>query len=77
MPKPLRCREMLKRLHGVDTRFTISVRRGKGSHRMVVLTTSSGVAHYPFPCHNDGAEIGKNYLRDIIKYFGLPSDIFD
>ena len=44
---------------------------------MVVLTTEDGVKHYPFPCHDDGAEIGRSYLRDIINYFGLPSDIFD
>lgn len=55
----------------------MAVDRGKGSHRMVVLTTDTGVRHYPFPCHNDGAEIGSHYLRDIIKYFDLPSDIFD
>lgn len=40
---------------------------------MVVL----GQRHYPFPCHDDGTEIKPVYLRDIIKYFGLPSDIFD
>lgn len=66
MPRLLRCREMLKRLRAVDKRFTVSVERGKGSHRMVVLTTDEGVEHYPFPCHNDGAQIGRNYLRDII-----------
>jgi hypothetical protein len=32
---------------------------------------------YPFPCHDDGAEIGRHYLRDIIKYFDLPAEIFD
>ena len=44
---------------------------------MVVLTTNEGVRHYPFPCHDDGAEIDGHYLRDIINYFGLPSDTFD
>jgi hypothetical protein len=44
---------------------------------MVVLTTDRAVKHYPFPCHNDGAEIGRQYLRDIIRYFNLPEDIFD
>src|ERR1700682_2320677 len=39
MPKPLRCREMLKRLRAEDKRFGIAAERGKGSHRMVVLTT--------------------------------------
>lgn len=77
MPKPLRCREMLKRLRGEDKRFSVSVERGKGSHRMVVLTTDTGSRHYPFPCHNDGADIDRKYLRDIISYFDLPSDIFD
>jgi hypothetical protein len=77
MPKPLRCREMLKRLRAEDKRFSIAAERGKGSHRMVVLTTDSGKRHYPFPCHNEGAEVGKHYLRDIINYFGLPADIFD
>jgi hypothetical protein len=68
---------MLARLRAVDKRFTVSVERGKGSHRMVVFTTEAGVKHYPFPCHNDGAEIARRYLADIINYFGLPSDIFD
>ena len=45
---------------------------------MVVLTTDDGTRHYPFPCHNDGAQIGlRTYLRDIIRYFNLPNDIFD
>jgi len=44
---------------------------------MVVLTTDDGVKHYPFPCHSDGQQIDRRYLRDIISYFGLPSDIFD
>jgi len=64
---------MLKRLHEVDKEYTIFRDRGKGSHRMVAL----GNKHYPFPCHNDGAEIGRHYLRDIIKFFDLPDDIFD
>jgi hypothetical protein len=68
---------MLKRLRTVDKRFSVSRQRGKGSHRMVVLTTPNGVSHYPFPCHDDGTEIGRNYLRDIINYFNLPPDIFD
>jgi hypothetical protein len=68
---------MLRRLHTVDKRFSVSLQRGKGSHRMVVLTTEDGVKHYPFPCHDDGTEVGRPYLRDIINYFGLPSDIFD
>lgn len=44
---------------------------------MVVLTTDDGVKHYPFPCHDDGAEIQRCCLRDIIRYFDLPLDIFD
>jgi hypothetical protein len=68
---------MLKRLRAIDERFTVVRQRGKGSHRMVVLTTDHGVTHYPFPCHNDGAQIGRNYLRDIINYFDLPPNIFD
>ena len=44
---------------------------------MVVLATEKGVKHYPFPCHDDGTEIGRHYLRDIIRYFGLPVDLFD
>jgi hypothetical protein len=44
---------------------------------MVVLTTDTGQKHYPFSCHSDGAEIDRRYLRDIISYFELPSDIFD
>ncbi len=77
VPKLLRCREMLKRLRTVDKRFQVWVDRGKGSHRMVTLTTDDGARHYPFPCHNDGAQIDRRYLRDIIRYFDLPDDIFD
>lgn len=44
---------------------------------MLVLETDEGVRHYPFPCHDDGTEIHPNYLRAMIKYFGLPKDIFD
>lgn len=68
---------MLKRLRAEDRRFSVAVDRGKGSHRMVVLTTDTGVRHYPFPCHDDGSAIARCYLRDIIRYFNLPSDIFD
>lgn len=68
---------MLKRLRGFDKRFEVWEDRGKGSHRMVVLRTEFGERHYPFPCHDDGAEIGRHYLRDIIRYFDLPPDIFD
>jgi hypothetical protein len=68
---------MLRRLRAHDKRFSVAVDRGKGSHRMVVLTTDTAVRHYPFPCHDDGAEIGRHYLRDIIKYFDLPAEIFD
>src|SRR5258705_2978 len=57
---------MLKRLRAVDKRFSVSVERGKGSHRMVVLTTEDSVTHYPFPCYNDGAEINRRYLRVFI-----------
>ena len=68
---------MLKRLRTVDKRFAVEVERGKGSHRMVVLATDDGVKHYPFPCHDDGAQIARCYLRDIIGYFDLSADIFD
>jgi hypothetical protein len=44
---------------------------------MLVLPTDSSEKHYPFPCHDEGSEIGRHYLRDIIRYFGLPSDIFE
>ena len=77
MPKSLRCRELLKRVRQVDRRFVVAVNRGKGSHRMLILETEAGKRHYPFPCHNDGAEIGKHYLKDIIAYFDLPAGIFD
>lgn len=73
MPKPLRCRDMLKRCREVDKAFEVWSYRGKGSHRMLVL----GKRHYPFPCHDEGSEIARPYLRDIINYFDLPSDIFD
>lgn len=68
---------MLKRLRRVDKRFEVWEDRGKGSHRMVVLATEGGVKHYPFPCHDEGTEIGRHYLHDIIRYFGLPGDVFD
>lgn len=68
---------MLKRLRAVDKRFEVWRDRGKGSHRMVVLETAEGTKHYPFPCHDDGTEIGRPYLRDIIRYFGLSTDLFD
>ena len=68
---------MLKRLRTVDKRFKIVLDRGKGSHRMLVRPTDTGERHYPFPCHSDGAEIGKNYLRDILRFFALPPDLFD
>jgi hypothetical protein len=57
----------------VDKSFTVFLNRGKGSHRMLVL----GANHYPFPCHDEGSEIDRRYLRDIIRRFGLPADIFD
>ena len=68
---------MLKRLRRIDKRYEIVIERGKGSHRMVALPVGNGEMHYPFPCHDDGTDIKPCYLRDIIKYFGLPKDIFD
>jgi hypothetical protein len=68
---------MLKRLHTVDKRFEVWADRGKGGHRMLVLQTKDGTKHYPFPCHNEGAEIARHYLRDIIRYFDLPEHLFD
>ncbi len=53
--------------------FRIFVNRGKGSHRMLAL----GDKHAPFDCHDQGTEIKKCYLRDIIRFFDLPEDIFD
>jgi hypothetical protein len=68
---------MLKRLRTIDKRFEVWVDRGKGSHRMIVLETGATKKHYPFPCHDDGTEIAPHYLRDILKYFDLPRDLFD
>ena len=71
-------RELVKKLREHDARFTVDVRRGKGSHRMLVHPDIGGQrVTYPLAVHSEGAPISSVYLRAIRRKFELPEKFFD
>ena len=76
MPRPLEYREVLKRPRAERKGIQVHARKGKGSHRMLVDPVTG--RHYPLPHHgNDKRRIQPGYLKDLIRLFELPSNIFD
>ena len=76
--KSLRYRELVKRLCKHDPDFEVSLRRGKGSERMLYHPNVAGnPKSYPIKCHGEGMIMKKGSMRAIIRHFNLPKDIFD
>lgn len=68
--------EVFKLLRNHDRRFEIWFHRGKGSHRIIYHPDIDGKkVSYPIPYHR-GHDMKKGYLKEIIKRFNLPVDIF-
>lgn len=69
---------VVAKLRAYDGRFEIHTRRGKGSHRMIVHPDIDGnMRHYPLPYHGPKTPVAWGMLKDLIRIFQLPSDIFD
>ena len=76
MPRKLEYREVVKRVRAQRKQVEVKTRRGKGSH--VMLFDPECSAHYPLPHHgNDKRVIPSGMLKDLIRVFDLPEDIFD
>lgn len=74
--KPLRFREIVKRLRKYDKRFEVLTEKGKGSHRMISHPDILGKSvSYPVICHGEGDEIYVRIIADIIRRFDLPKDV--
>lgn len=70
--------EVVKRLKAAGD-YTVFVRRGKGSHRIIALRDADGQYRlsYPLPYHGNKTPIKPGMLRDIRRKFSLPRDFFD
>ncbi len=76
--KAIKLQELSKRLTQYDNKFEIYHNRGKGSHRVIYHPNIAGKAEsFPFKCHGKNPEIAKKQLKNIIRYFQLPKNIFD
>lgn len=76
--KSLSFRKVRKILKQHDSDFEFYTRKGKGSHRAIEHPDQDGVRKaLIIPCHNEGADLLKVYLKLIINRFNLPKDIFD
>lgn len=74
--KPYKFRKPIQLLQRYDKRFEVFADRGKGSHRMIYHPDINGSpVSYPVRCHGEGDEIGKHYIKDIIRAFNLPVDL--
>ena len=70
--------EVKKILFSHDKRFHIDKRRGKGSHHILYHTDIGGYQHQlPLPHHGNKTIIKIGILKDIIRVFDLPKNIFD
>lgn len=71
-------REVVAKLKEHDSRFEIHVRRGRGSHRMVVHPDIDGVKRqYPLPYHGMKTRVPPGMQKDIIRVFQLPADVLE
>ena len=76
MPKPQKHHDLWHALREHDPRFQKYVNRGKGSHYMLRHPSINGRAvSVPVP-HHGGRDIPAGILRQIIRRFDLPRDIF-
>lgn len=76
MPKPKKHHEFQRILRKHDPRFEFYVSRGKGSHYIVYHPDIAGRAQsLPIPCHK-GRDVLPCYLRQVIRRFDLPVNIF-
>lgn len=76
--RPRKYRDLIRILKKHDARFVVHTRRGKGSHRMIYHPNIGGRAEsFPVKYHGDDTELGPGYLRDIIRRFSLPANLFD
>ncbi len=84
-PKPLKHRELLKRLRDFDV--TSTNLRGKGSEQMLVLRSGliNGVyvpgqykgPQYPIKYHGDGTEHSVRVIDSILRHFNIdPHDFW-
>jgi predicted RNA binding protein YcfA (HicA-like mRNA interferase family) len=77
LPKPLKTSEVWDRLRKYDKKFELAVNRGKGSHIMISHPSVNGVRQCcPVPSHK-GKDVRLGILKQIIRRFDLPKDIFD
>ena len=71
-------RKVIKVLTFHDDRFQIDKRRGKGSHHILHHPDIGGQKRQlPLPHHGDKTAIKIGILKDIIRIFDLPQNIFD
>lgn len=71
-------REVKKILFSHDKRFRIDTRRGKGSHHILYHPDIGGrQQQLPLPHHGNKTIIKIGILKDIIRIFDLPKNIFD
>ena len=76
--KPLKFRVIIKRLRKHDKRFEVHVKEGKGSHRMISHPDILGrPVSYPVICHGEGDEVYVGIIRDLIRRFDLPRNVFE
>ena len=76
MPNPHTYRELVRILKDHDKRFQFIVRRGKGSHRMIVHPDIGGrEASYPVKCHGGGTELSRGTIAAIARRFNLPDNL--
>ncbi len=73
LPKQLPFRELKKKLRLVDIEWYPS--RGKGSHGTFRGEDVGGkMRSYPIP-HSQHREVDRNYLKGILRRFGLGEDV--
>ena len=71
-------RDVVAKLKRCDQRFEVHIRRGRGSHRMLVHPDVEGVTrHYPIPYHGMKTPVAPGMQKDIIRVFQLPEGVFD
>lgn len=71
---PRSYKDTVKALKDHDRRFFIVEGLGKGSHRMVCHPDSK--RHYPLPYHGQKTIISDHMLRNLIRFFDLPRNLF-
>jgi predicted RNA binding protein YcfA (HicA-like mRNA interferase family) len=67
-PKPLKYRQLVRKLRKYGIRVIIS--RAKGSHRM--LYQDSTTLNYPITCHSENEEYSKPVIKAIARRFSIP-----